>query len=314
MRVLFWGTPEFAIPMLDAMENEGHQLLAVVTQPDRPAGRGRKLRRSAVKDWAVEQGYRVLQPDRPAGDAFLAELRTLDPEISVVAAYGHILHDEVLALPTHGSINVHASLLPAYRGAAPINWAIANCEPETGITIMRMVRQMDAGPILTQAAEPIGPDDTASDMTERLAELGAELLVETLALLEADVVEEEEQDHDAATFAPKIDRTTARIDWSGTAERVACHIRGMDRVPGAWSELEGKSVKLFIPRAGPDPDGRGPDVEPGTVLEAEPDSGLCIAARTGVVWVDEVQPPGRTRMKASDWIRGRGVEEAQRFR
>ena len=313
MNVVFWGTPEFALPMLDAMESEGHQLVGVVTQPDRPAGRGRKIRQSPVKEWAAEYGYRVLQPERPRGPEFMAELAELSPEISVVAAYGHILIQDVLDLPLHGSINVHASLLPAYRGAAPINWAIANGESETGVTIMRMVRAMDAGPIILQASEPIGPDDTASHMTARLAELGAELLVEALALIEAGAAEEVEQDHAAATFAPKVDRGAARIDWARTAEQVGCHIRGMDRVPGAWTTLEGQPVKLFgpTPRAG-EPDDRNGD-EPGTVRRADPDNGLWVTSGDGLVSVTEVQPAGKTRMAAIDWIRGRGVAVGQRF-
>ena len=309
MNVLFWGTPEFALPMLDAMESEGHQLVGVVTQPDRPAGRGRKIRRSAVKEWAAEYGYTVLQPERPRGPEFMSELERLSPDISVVAAYGHILIEEVLDLPQHGSINVHASLLPAYRGAAPINWAIANGEAETGVTIMRMVRAMDAGPIILQASEPIGPDDTAAHVTARLAELGAELLVEALALIEAGVAEEEEQDHDAATFAPKLDRAAARVEWSRTAEEVGCHIRGMDRVPGAWSTLGGEPVKLFRPT----PLAGGHAVEAGRVVIADPEEGLVVASGAGLVRIAHVQPSGKTRMSAEDWIRGRGVAEGQRF-
>ncbi len=310
VRVLFWGTPEFAIPMLEALDGEGHHIVGVVTQPDRPAGRGRALKPGPVKAWAIEEGYPVLQPDRPRGPEFLDELRALRPEVSVVAAYGHILVQEVLDLPAQGSINVHASLLPKLRGAAPINWAVARCHEETGVTIMRMVRKMDAGPILLQAAEPIGPDDTASELTGRLAELGAELLVEALALLEADAAEEVEQDHAQATFAPKVDRATARIDWTESATRVSCHVRGMDRVPGAWSDLDGQPVKLFRPEVTGDGE---QTADPGTVLTADAASGLRIAAGEGAVAFAEVQPPGRVRMPAADWIRGRGVRAGQRF-
>ncbi|MFQ5538471.1 MAG: methionyl-tRNA formyltransferase [Gemmatimonadota bacterium] len=322
MRILFWGTPRFAVPSLRALDDEGFDVAGVVTRPDRPAGRGRKLTPSPVKVVAEEMGVPVLTPDRPRGDAFMAEVDALAPDLSVVVAYGHILRLEVLELPPMGSINVHASLLPELRGAAPINWAIARGYDITGITVMRMVEAMDAGPILHQVAEPILEDETASELQVRLSELGAAALVEALTLLMAGDLEEVEQDHERATYAPKVDRATARIDWSRPAREIAWHVRGMDAVPGAWSELGGVSVKLFRPAVEPAggedaPGGgsmeTGSEAAPGTILVADPDRGLVVAAGEGRVRFLEVQPPGRKRMDVTAWLNGRGAAAGQRF-
>jgi methionyl-tRNA formyltransferase len=254
----------------------------------------------------------------------MSAIRALAPDLSVVVAYGHILRREVLDVPQLGSINVHASLLPELRGAAPINWAIVRGHEETGVTIMRMVEAMDAGPILHRIREPVLPGETTSELTIRLSELGAEALVEALTLLAGGEVEEEEQDHEMATFAPKVDRSSARIDWTRGASAIARLVRGMDAVPGAWSELAGVPVKFFRPRevgaesrntrrgnGAPPP--AGTDPEPGTVLAADGESGLVVATGAGSLALDEVQPPGKRRMQAVDWIRGRGVGVGQRF-
>lgn len=310
MRILFWGTPDFAVPSLLALGEEGHDVVGVVTQPDRPAGRGRTLTPSPVKEVAESQGYPILQPEKPRGEAFLEEIRALEPDLSVVVAYGHILRPEVLEAPLMGSINVHASLLPALRGAAPVNWAIIRGHEVTGVTVMRMVEEMDAGPILHQIEEPIGPEETASDLAGHLSQLGAEGLVETLVLLGVGVGEEREQDEAEATYAPKIDRETAHLDWEIDATAVSNWIRGMDEVPGAWSLLEDEPVKLFRPL--PEPEA-GHGAEPGEILEADPKEGLRVAAARGAVRVREVQPAGKRRMEAAAWIRGRGAQAGQRL-
>jgi len=309
VKILFWGTPDFAVSSLRALDDEGYEVVGVVTRPDRPAGRGRKLTPSPVKEAAQALGLTVLTPERPTGDDFLAAIRALAPDLSVVVAYGHILRRDVLDVPPLGSLNVHASLLPELRGAAPINWAIARGYEDTGVTIMRMVEAMDAGPMLHRIREPILPEETASELSARLSELGAEAVVEALVLLGAGQVEEEEQDHALATFAPKVGRDVARVDWKRAAREVAWHVRGMDAVPGAWSELEGVPVKLFRPTL---VEGAGPS-EPGTVLAADAAHGLVVAAGHGAVALGEVQPPGRRRMDVHDWIHGRGVQVAQRF-
>lgn len=327
MKILFWGTPDFAVPSLRALDDEGFEVVGVVTQPDRPAGRGRRLTPSPVKEVALAMGVPVLTPDRPRGDVFMAEIGALAPDLSVVVAYGHILRREVLDVPELGCINVHASLLPELRGAAPINWAIARGHETSGVTIMRMVEAMDAGPVIHQIAEPILSEETASELSVRLSELGAEALLEALALLSAGAAREEEQEHERATFAPKVDRGTARVDWGRGAEEISWHVRGMDAVPGAWSELDGAPVKLFRPLV-VDPAALGEavgaagngkpqepsaDAAPGTVLAVDEDVGVVVAAGDGAVALREVQPPGRRRMAARDWIHGRGIRVGQRF-
>lgn len=308
MRVLFWGTSSFAVPALRALGEEGHDVVAVVTQPDRPAGRGRSLSVSPVKAVAEEEGIPLLQPERARGEAFLAEVRAFAPDISVVVAYGQILKPEVLEAPRLGSINIHASLLPELRGAAPIHWAIIRGYETTGVTIMRMEAGLDSGPVLFKVAEPIGPEETSSELTTRLSELGAEALIDTLAIIEAGAVEEATQDHSRATYAPKIERETARLDWRLPSREVARWIRGLDSVPGAWSELStGGTVKLF--RAAP-ADGSG---EPGSVIEASPDAGILVAAGEGAVRIREVQAAGKRRMTAAEWVRGRGVAVGDRL-
>jgi methionyl-tRNA formyltransferase len=313
MKILFWGTPDFAVPSLRAVLGEGHDVVGVVTQPDRPAGRGRRLRPSPVREAAEEEDLIVLTPEDPREEAFLDRLRALDPELSVVVAYGHILPREILDLPTRGSVNVHASLLPVLRGAAPVNWALVRGHRETGVTIMRMTEGMDEGPILLQRRIPIHAEDSATAVYLRLAELGAEALVEALALMESGLAEEEEQDHARATYAPKVDRATARIDWSRPADQVANQIRGMDMVPGAWTLLEGEPVKLFGPRVIHPPKDQGYG-EPGEIVAAEPETGLVVATGRGeAVALSEAQPAGRRRMAVSDWLRGSGPAPGMRF-
>jgi methionyl-tRNA formyltransferase len=313
MRVLFWGTPDFAVPSLSALLGEGHDVLAVVTQPDRPAGRGRALRPSPVKVYALEESLPVLQPERARGDEFMQQLRELAPDISIVVAYGQILRREVLDVPTHGSINVHASLLPELRGAAPINWAIKLGHDMTGVTIMRMIEQLDAGPILHQVSEPIGPDENAADLWSRLSEIGAEALIEAMALLELGDLEEVPQDDARATFAPRLTRDSTRTDWREDANAVGRHIRAMDALPGAWTLHRGEELKLFRPL--PEPDFAHDD-EPGTVLEVagtDVAEGMRVACGTGAVLVREVKPAGKRRMTTAEWVRGRGIDARERL-
>jgi len=235
----------------------------------------------------------------------------------VVVAYGHILRPEVLELPPRGSWNVHASLLPKLRGAAPIHWAIARGHPETGITVMRMEEGLDSGPMLVREVEPIRPEDTSSGLAVRLAELGARAMIEGLALLEFDSPEPVEQDHAEATYAPKVSREVARIDWARPGTEVRDHVRAMDEIPGAWTTREGQPLKLFSPS--PEIEATtgetGDEVEPGTVVAADPDreAGLAVATGGGIVRFAEVQPPGRRRMAVADWLRGRSIDEGDRL-
>ena len=313
MRVLFWGTPDFAVPSLRAILGEGHDVVGIVTQPDRPAGRGQSVRQSPVKTMALEEMIPLLQPERPSGEEFMKQVRELQPEISVVIAYGQILKKEILELPVHGSINAHASLLPELRGAAPINWAIIRGYQETGVTIIRMNEKMDAGPILFQVTEPIGPDEIAADLWTRLSEISAEALVETLALIENGVLEERAQDESKVTYAPRIEREDAKIDWNADAQTLANFIRGMDAIPGAWTTHRGAELKLFRPRVMTEQKTNEPC---GTITEADgvdPAEGLLVAGNNSVIAIREVQPAGKRRMLASEWLRGRGAQAGERL-
>ena len=313
MRILFWGTPEFALPSLGALLGEGHDVVAVVTQPDRPRGRGRAMSPSPVKEFAENEGLVVLQPERARAPDFVGVVARLAPELNVVVAYGQILSRGLLDAPGRGSVNVHASLLPALRGAAPINWSIIRGDERTGITTMRMVEELDAGPILMQVEEPILPEETATDLAVRLSELGAETLIETLALMEFGTLTEREQDHAACTYAPRLSRDDAHVVWSAPAREVANRIRGLDAVPGAWTLLGDDDLKVYRPKVAVG----APDGAPGTVLDVEPshaEEGLLVACGVGAVWVREVKPAGRRRMTAAEWLRGRGARPDRRGR
>ena len=306
MRIVFFGTPEFAVVSLRALLRERFTLAGVVTQPDKPQGRSRStLVPPAVKVAALEAGLPVLQPARPVGDLFLASLRRLEADLGVVVAYGHILRREVLDTPARGMINVHASLLPRFRGAAPIQHAILAGDRETGISIMRMEEGLDSGPVLHRVSTPIADGETAGSLTARLAALGATALVEALSLLSAGTEVPQPQDSAAATYAPKISREVARLDWTRDAASLERQVRAFDPVPGAWTSLDGAPVKLFggMPAVG--------GGEPGTVLAAS--DRLVVAARTGAIAVSEVQPAGRNRLTVDEWVRGRGIAAGGRF-
>ena len=309
MKILFWGTPNFAVPSLRALANDGVEIVGVVTQPDRPAGRGRRVKMSPVKEEALALGHEVLAPIRPQGQEFIEQITELRPDLSVVVAYGHILKPEILDLPSLGSVNVHASLLPQLRGAAPVNWAIIRGHEQTGVTVMRMVEAMDAGPIIHQLSEPISDEDSASELMSRLSELGSLALREALGSIKRGDTEEREQLEDAASYAPKVDRKSARIDWTLSANEVALFIRGMDATPGAWSELAGMPIKFFRPSLVPESEFS----QPGAIVRADPEQGLVISTSSGGVSVSEVQPAGRQRMNTLDWINGRGVKLGQHF-
>lgn len=309
MRVVFFGTPEFAVPSLKALAEERAELVAVVTQPDRPRGRSRStLVPPPVKQYAELLHVPVYQPDRPTGDLFLANLRRLAPDLGVVVAYGHILRPEVLAIPRRGMVNVHASLLPQLRGAAPIEHAVLFGLEETGVTIMQMDQGMDTGPILHQHATPIAPDETGGELGVRLAELGALALVEALTLLDSGTVEPVPQDASRATYAPKITRELTRITWKEPAAHVARRVRAFDPRPGAWTTLRGRTLKLFGPRAA---DEWETDEVPGEVVETDP--AFVVAAGDGALQFLDVQPAGRHRMAASRWLRGRPVVKGDRL-
>jgi methionyl-tRNA formyltransferase len=306
VRVVFFGTPEFAVPPLEALLGEGFDVVAAVTQPDKPQGRSRSTALPPpVKLAAQAEDVPVLQPERPSDPEFVARIRVLAPDVGVVVAYGHILKPDLLAVPRRGMINVHPSLLPELRGAAPVEWAILNGLERTGVTIMLMDAGLDSGPILHQITHHIDPEVTGGELSEHLSEMGAQALVEALALLETDGLQPRPQDHERATYASKLTRELARIQWTDPADRVARVIRALDPKPGAWTELDGREVKLFGARV---VEGEG---QPGEVRTT--DDGLRITTGNGALLVDEVQPAGKPRMAAADWVRGRGVRAGQRF-
>jgi methionyl-tRNA formyltransferase len=305
MRIVFFGTPEFAVPSLRALLRERGQVVGVVTQPDRPHGRSRSALVAPPVKAAASSDIPVLQPERPLGDVFLAGLRHLAPDLGVVVAYGHILRPEVLAVPRLGMINVHASLLPRWRGAAPIQHAILAGDTETGVSIMQMDRGLDSGPVLHRIATPIGVEENAGGLSARLAELGAAALGDALALLGSGLARPEPQDATGVTFAPKIDRDSARLDWRRDAAALARQVRAFDPAPGAWAMHERGPLKLFGASATTD---RG---DPGCVVAAG--ERLVVGCGQGALAVSEVQPAGRMRLQVAEWTRGRGIAVGARL-
>ena len=314
MRVLFWGTPEFAAPPLRALLGEGFEVVGVVTQPDRPQGRSRSsLVPSPIKQIALEESIPVIQPERPRGDDFVAAVLALAPDVSVVVAYGEILTREVIDLPRHGTLNIHASLLPEWRGAAPIQAAIRAGQSETGVTIMRMVVPLDAGPILLQVPTPITNDETYGELHLRLSELGALALIEALSLLDIGQITERPQDESLATFAPKIERDDARIDWRHPASAIAASVRAYDPKPGAFTTLNGVEIKLFGARAATLDITDGKPFPPGGTVLAIDDAGALVACGDGVVRVSDGQFAGKRRLSLGELARGRSIRVGDQF-
>jgi len=308
MRIIFMGTPEFAVPSLEGLIQRGHKLVYVVTQPDRPKGRGRKLKPPPVKEVALAHGIPVLQPKDLSEKGFLDILRQEEVELIVVVAYGQILTAEILQIPTFGAINVHPSLLPKYRGAAPIQWTIMNDEPVTGVTIIKMNEKMDAGPILLQKEVPVLPDETAGSLHDRLAQLGAELLLEAIDKISDGSIKEIPQDDSKATYAPKIDKSFSKIDWNSSAKDISAKIRALDPWPGAVSTVKDKELKLFSSSV-VDFSHKG---TPGSIYAIEQE-GVIIETAEGLVLVREFQAPGRKRLKAKEFLKGFPLKKGDRF-
>ncbi len=307
MRILFWGTPQFAAPPLRALLGEGFDVCGVVTRPDKPVGRERILTPPPIKLIALEEELPVLQPQSARDADFSAQIAELRPDLSVVVAYGHILPRAMIELPVLGTVNIHGSLLPALRGAAPIQAAVREGLSETGVSIMRMVPALDAGPVILQARTPVADDETYGELQVRLSEMGALALIEALALMELGRASERPQDDLLATYAPKVNRDTTRIDWKLAAAQVCNAVRAYDPSPGAWTTLGGADVKLFGARRLVDASG-----QPGELLSAGED-GMVIACGTGAALISEVQPAGKRRMAAIAWQRGRGIAIGDRL-
>jgi methionyl-tRNA formyltransferase len=308
LRVVFLGTPAFAVPTLDALLASRHTVVGVVCQPDRPRGRGHKTSAGPVKVRAVSAGVPVLQPERLKDDGFLASLAALGADLGVVAAYGKILTDAVLATPRLGMINVHASLLPRYRGAAPVHRAIIAGDTQTGVTIMRVVKALDAGPMLATASRAIGPDETSSEVERDLARIGAPLLVQAVDGLAAGIVRETPQDDAAATYAHRLTKDDGALDWRESAAHIHNVIRGLHPWPHAYTFLHGRRLILLRSSSS----NEQADAPPGTILDTNAGD-LVVAAGSGRVHLVEMQAEGKRPMTAREFLAGHRVSPGDRF-
>ena len=308
MNLVFAGTPEFAVPALSALLAAGHRILAVYTQPDRPAGRGRKLAQSAVKQFALEHGLDVRQPASLKPDAEAAALRTLAPDAMIVIAYGLLLPKSILAIPKHGCINVHASLLPRWRGAAPIQRAIEAGDRSTGVTIMLMEEGLDTGPMLATAETPITVTDTGASLHDRLSTLGARLLVDTLARLEQAALAPQPQDSTQANYAAKLKKEEARLDWSSDAAVLARRVRAFNPWPVATTLLDNQVLRVWMANA----ENGTHDAEPGTVLAADAD-GIRVQCGEGILCITQLQAEGGKPLDARTFLNGRRLSPGIRL-
>lgn len=299
------GTPDFAVAALDALCRDGQEVILAVTQPDRQKGRGRKVIQTPVKECALKWGVPVFQPARIREPDAVEKIRSLSPDLIVVAAFGQILPQELLDIPRLGCINIHASLLPRLRGAAPIQWSVINGDPESGITLMQMNAGLDTGDILFQESLPIGPQETGESLYEKLAKLGGEMIVKYLPAIAAGEVNPVQQDDSLSTYAPMLRKDMGEIDWSLPAEQIEQRMRGMLPWPGAYTTLEGRTLKIWKAQVRP-ADAASAGAVPGTVLYTDKKS-ICVAAGSGALAILEVQAEGKKRMGADAFLRGTTV-------
>lgn len=303
MRIVFMGTPRVAALSLESLLNSPHAVAGVVTQPDRPAGRGQKPVPSPVRTVAEKHGVAVLAPEKVRDSAFLDALASWSPDVIVVVAYGRILPRQILELAPHGCLNVHYSLLPKYRGAAPVAWAVINGEEKSGVTTMHLVEKMDAGPIFLQLEIPLSVDETTASLQEKLAPLGAELLLETLAGIESRTITPKEQDDAQATYAPMLKKEDGLIDWNLPAVAIERRVRGFNPWPTAYTAVNGQVLKIHRAKVE-----LGESGAPGEVIRADR-GGLWIATGEGVLGLDEVQLENRKRVSASEFLNGTRIEK-----
>ena len=312
-RIVFFGTPEFAVPTLDALAAASRPPLLVVTQPTRRAGRGRRQQRPAVLEWAIRHEIEVLQPKRVKEPQFLLQLEALDLDLAIVVAFGQIFPRRLIELPRRGCINLHASLLPAFRGASPISAAIAAGESETGVTTMWMEEGLDSGPILQQRSTPIDPSETAGELSLRLAEIGGGLMVETLAALEAGSLAATPQDSERATFAGRLKKGDGALDWARKAQRVHDLVRAMHPWPGAWTSFRDAPLRVISTRliaAAAD----SPQPAPPGTLVCRRGSGLRVVCGDGTMLaINELQRPGRRVVSGRDFLNAEQPQESERF-
>jgi methionyl-tRNA formyltransferase len=308
-RLVFMGTPDFAVPTLRAILDHEYPVIAAVTQPDRPQGRGRKVMSSPVKRLAVERQVPILQPERASAADFCDQIQDMSPDLIIVVAFGQILKKRLLDIPGWGVVNIHASLLPKLRGAAPIQWAIMNDEILTGLTVMRMDEGLDTGPVLLQQEVPIFSDETAGHLHDRMSVMAGDLIVRALGAMAEGRVREQAQDSEQATYAPKIDEDIGPVEWSRPGEKVSSFIRALDPKPGAYTLWEGRKLKLFSSTV-IDRDMRGG--VPGRV-RGEKDGCLVVYSGQGTVGIRELQLPGKKKLRAPDFLRGASIPEGTVF-
>ena len=309
LRVVFFGTPQFAVPTLQQLVTSRHTICGIVTQPDRPRGRGQKVSDSPVKAVALEHGLPVFQPERLRAPDVADAIAAWRPDLGVVAAYGKIIPETLLQIPRHGMINVHASLLPKYRGAAPVHRAVINGETETGVTIMRVVKALDAGGMFAQAARPIGPDET-SDVVERdLAGLGARLLVAVVDQIAMGTAREDPQDDSASTYAPRLTKEEGLIDWTLRSIDIHNRVRGLYPWPHAYTHLDG--ARLIVRKT--HVDAAATDAEPGTVVDVSRNALYVATGDHCRIAIEQVQPEGKRLMSVGDYLAGRPIRPGARF-
>ncbi|MBR2943053.1 MAG: methionyl-tRNA formyltransferase [Clostridia bacterium] len=304
MRIVFMGTPDFAVPSLEALLENGYDVVGVFCQPDRPKGRGHKLAPCPVKEVALKHDIPVYQPERIKRAEGVQMLKSCAPDLCVTAAFGQLLSQEILDIPPMGTVNVHSSLLPRHRGSAPINWAIIKGDRVTGVTTMFTDIGMDTGDMLLRRETPIGDTENAGELSDRLAVMGAELLVETLKALEAGTLVRTPQNAEEATYEPKMDKELGRIDWSKNAAEIDCLVRGVTPWPGAYTALGEGNMKVFGVRVC----GGKTEAAPGAVLRANTKDGLIVACGDAQLELTQIQMPGAKRMAAKDYLRGHEIE------
>ena len=306
-RVVFMGTPEFAVPCLAAL-HEQCEVIAVITQPDKPRGRGQKMMPSPVKAWAVEHDLPVYQPEKIKTEEFTVKLEEMKPDLMVVVAFGQILSQRILDIPEYGCINVHASLLPRYRGAAPMQWCVINGEEKTGVTTMFMDAGLDTGDMLLKAEFPIGEDTTLEEVHDGLMGMGAKVLMDTLEQLSDGTLTRTPQPSES-NYAPMLTKTTGQIDWSKTAQEVHNLVRGLNSWPGAYTSLDGAKYKIWRTRRTGEP----ATAQAGSIVKADKKAGLFVAAGDEVLEVLELQAPGKKKMRAADYLNGHGFADGACF-
>ena len=311
MKIVFMGTPDFAEKSLEDVYNAGHEILAVVTNPDRPKGRGMKMVASPVKEFAVSKNLKIYQPEKVRKNVeFIEEIKKLEPDVICVVAYGKILPKEILEIPKLGCINVHGSLLPKYRGAAPIQWAVINGEKVTGVTTMYMDVGMDTGDMILKEKTEIAPDETTGELWDRLAKIGADLLVKTLEQIENKTAPRIPQGEDFL-MAPMLDKEMSKIDWeSKTAQEIKNLVRGLNPIMGTYAYLNGKKIKIWKVDV---VEADNENVKNGTVLKSDSKDGLYIKAKDGVIKVLEIQGENAKRMNIQDFLRGNQIEVGSIF-